>query len=66
LRGREKKAFFNETGSWMVLGFALGGAGVGFAQFGMLGAIIGLGAAVAVGGTFVEEARFYRRSDSCD
>jgi hypothetical protein len=61
LRGRQKKAFFNGIASWVVLAVALSGAGVGLLQDGVLGAIIGLGAALALGGSFAQKCRFYRR-----
>jgi hypothetical protein len=61
LHGREKKAFFNEIAGWGILGFALATAMYGFAQFGVLGAIFGLGAGIAAAGAFAERQRFYRR-----
>jgi hypothetical protein len=61
LRGREKKAFFNEIASWMVLGFAIGGAMVGYSALGAVGVILGLGAGLAAGGSFAEKGGFYRR-----
>jgi hypothetical protein len=59
LRGREKKAFFNSIAGWMVLGFAAGGAMIGYSWFGVLGAIIGLGAGIGVGGSTARKGRFY-------
>jgi hypothetical protein len=61
LRGRAKRQFFNGIASWMILGFALGGAAAGFDQFGVLGAFIGFGLGLAAGSSFASGARFYRR-----
>jgi hypothetical protein len=60
LRGRQKRAFFNEISGWLIGGIALGGAMVGYAWLGPLGAIIGLGAGIAAGGSIAENGRFYR------
>jgi hypothetical protein len=61
LQGREKREFFNGIAVWMIIGFALGGAMVGYASFGLIGAFFGLGAGLTVGGRFAEKNRFYRR-----
>jgi hypothetical protein len=61
LRGREKRAFFNDIAGWGILGFAFATAMIGFAQFGLLGAIFGLGAGIAAAGAFAEKHKFYRR-----
>jgi len=61
LQGREKRAFFNEISGWMIIGFALGGAMIGYSWLGPLGVIVGLGAGIAVGGSIAEKGRFYRR-----
>jgi hypothetical protein len=61
LQGREKRQFFNQLAGGMVLVFALGGAMVGYAWFGLLGAFLGLGAGIAMGGATAEKGRFYRR-----
>jgi hypothetical protein len=60
LRGREKREFFNGIAGWGILGFAFGTAVLGFSQFGVLGAIFGLGAGIAAAGAFAERQRFYR------
>jgi hypothetical protein len=60
LQGGEKREFFNEIAGWMVIGFALGGAMMGYALFGLLGAFFGLGAGLMIGARFAEENRFYR------
>jgi hypothetical protein len=59
-RGREKRAFFNRIAGWMIVVFALEGAFLGCLWLGPLGAIFGLGAGVATGGSFVARGRFYR------
>jgi hypothetical protein len=61
LRGRAKRKFFNGIASWMILGFGLGGAMVGFDQLGLLGAFIGFGVGLVAGSSFAGGARFYRR-----
>ena len=60
LQGRQKRLFFNKVSGGMVLGLGLGGAVAGFAWAGLVGAVIGLGAGLALGGAFVERGRFYR------
>ena len=61
LRGCEKRAYFNEVSGWMVGGAALGGALLGYAWLGPLGAVLGLGAGLAAGGSAAENGRFHRR-----
>lgn len=61
LTGREKREFFNELAGWLVAGVALGGAILGFALLGPLGAILGLGGGLLAGGWSAEKGRFYRR-----
>jgi hypothetical protein len=61
LQGCEKREFFNQIAAWMIIGFALGGAMVGYVWFGLLGAVFGLGAGIAAGGAVAEKGRFYRR-----
>jgi hypothetical protein len=61
LRGREKRAFFNQVSAWMISGFALGGAMIGYSVLGPLGLILGLGAGIAAGGSTAKKGRFYRR-----
>ncbi len=60
LRGAERKRFFNQVSGWIVLPCALGGAILGYNGLGVLGLILGLGAGLAAGGSFVEKGRFYR------
>jgi hypothetical protein len=61
LQGREKKEYFNTIAGGMILGFAIGGAWVGYAWSGVFGALIGFGAGLGAGGAFAEKGRFYRR-----
>jgi hypothetical protein len=61
LQGSEKREFFNYISGSMILGCGFGGAMLGFAWFGVLGAVLGLGAGLAAGGSFAEKGRFYRR-----
>ena len=44
----------------LIGGIALGGAMVGYAWLGPIGAIIGLGAGIAAGGSVADKGRFYR------
>ncbi len=61
LRGGEKKWFFNEVSRGLPLGLGLGGALLGYAWLGPLGAALGLGGGLAAGASFAESQRFYRR-----
>jgi hypothetical protein len=61
LAGPAKRAYFNGLSDWMVVGFGLGGAILGFVWLGPLGAILGLGAGLVVGGWAADKGRFYRR-----
>jgi hypothetical protein len=61
LKGREKRAFFNRVSGGMVLGSALGAAMIGYSWLGPVGAIFGLGAGIAAGGSIADKGRFYRR-----
>ena len=56
-----RKAFFNQVSGWIVLPFALGGAALGYQGLGVLGLILGLGAGLTAGCSFVEKQRFFRR-----
>jgi hypothetical protein len=61
LQGREKREYFNQIAAWMIIVFGLGGAMMGYAWFGVLGVVIGLGAGIAAGGAIAEKGRFFRR-----
>jgi hypothetical protein len=61
MQGQERKRYFNQVSAWLVLGLSIGGAMVGYAWAGIVGAVLGFGAGVTAGGTFVERQRFYRR-----
>jgi hypothetical protein len=61
LRGREKKMFFNQIAGGGILGFAIGAAMLGYSEFGVIGAILGLGLGIGAAGKFAEKQRFYRR-----
>lgn len=61
LAGAEKRAYYNRLSGWVVVAAALVGAGVGHAILGWFGGLLGLGAGISAGGTFVERRRFYRR-----
>jgi hypothetical protein len=60
LRGPAKRHYFNALSGVIVLVAGAGGLALGLAFLGPLGAILGLGAGVAAGGSFVESRRFYR------
>jgi hypothetical protein len=60
LGGAEKKQFFNEVSSWMVVAAGACGAILGLAWLGPLGAIVGLGAGVAACVSFVRSYGFHR------
>ena len=61
LRGEEKKRFFNGVSRGLPLEMGLGGALLGYAWLGPLGAALGLGAGLAAGASVAEKQRFYRR-----
>ena len=61
MRGEDRKQFFNQASTGLVVGLGIGGAMVGAWIGGPLGAVLGLGIAVATSGRFVEGRRFYRR-----
>jgi hypothetical protein len=61
LRGREKRDFFNDISAWLIMSIALGGAVVGFAWLGPIGAFLGMGAGLMAGGAITEKGGFYRR-----
>ena len=60
LEGAEKKRHFNQVSCGIVLAGGLCGLLLGLACLGPIGAILGLGAGVAAGGSFVGSNRFYR------
>ena len=60
LEGAEKKGYFNELSGGIVLAVGLGGLLLGLALLGPIGAILGLGAGVAAGGSLASSNRFYR------
>ena len=61
LRGPEKKRFFNGVSRGLPLGLGLGGALLGYAWLGPLGAALGLGGGLAAGTSAAEKERFFRR-----
>ena len=61
LRGPEKRRFFNELSRGLPLGFGMGGALLGYAWLGPVGAALGLGGGLAAGASFAEQQRFFRR-----
>jgi len=61
LRGPEKKRFFNGVSRGLPLGLGLGGALLGFAWLGPLGAALSLGGGLAAGTSAAERQRFFRR-----
>jgi hypothetical protein len=61
LKGRARRAFFNDLSGWMVVGFGLVGAALAFAWLGPLGAILGLAGGLLAGGWSARKGRFYRR-----
>ena len=60
LGGAEKKAFFNEVSSGIVLGSGACGLMLGLATFGWPGAILGLGGGLAASGSVAGSGRFHR------
>jgi hypothetical protein len=60
LEGPAMKQHFNEISSWMVVAAGACGAILGLGWLGPLGAIVGLGAGVVAGGSFVRSNRFHR------
>ena len=61
MKGKERKDFYNQASSGLVIGLGLGGAMVGFGWGGVVGAVIGFGVGATAGGLFVEKQRYYRR-----
>ena len=60
LKEPDKKRFFNEVSGGIVLAAALCGLLLGLACLGPIGAILGLGAGIAAGGSFARSNRFHR------
>ena len=61
LRGAEKRRFFNDFSRALPLGLGLGGAMLGYAWLGPLGAVFGLTGGLAAGASLAEQQRFFRR-----
>ncbi len=57
MKGRERKQFFNQASTGLVVGLALGGAMLGGSWAGPVGAVIGFGVGATAGGLFVEKHR---------
>ena len=60
LGGADKKRYFNELSGVVILAAGVGGLVLGMAWLGPIGAILGLGAGIAAGGSFAGSGRFYR------
>jgi hypothetical protein len=60
LKGAAKKSYFNELSRGIIVVAGICGAVFGLVGFGWLGAILGLGGAIAAAGSFVQSGRFYR------
>jgi len=61
MKGKERKQFYNQAATGLVVGLGLGGAMLGGSWAGPVGAVIGFGVGATAGGLFVEKRRFYRR-----
>jgi len=61
MQGRERKQFYNQASTGLVVGLGLGGAIIGCSCGGVIGAVLGFGVGATAGGAFVEKQRFYRR-----
>ena len=61
MRGKDRRQFFNQASTVLVVGLGVGGAVLGLSWAGPVRAVIGLGVGAAAGGSFVERQRFYRR-----
>ena len=61
MKGKERKRFYNQASTGLVVGLGLGGALLGGSWAGAVGAVIGLGVGATAGGLFVEKQRYYRR-----
>ena len=61
MKGKERKQFYNQASTGLVVGLGLGGALLGGSCAGPVGAVIGFGVGATAGGLLVEKQRFYRR-----
>ena len=61
MQGKERKQFYNQASTGLVVGLGLGGAMLGGSWAGRVGAVIGFGVGATAGGLFVEKQRYYRR-----
>ena len=61
MRGKERKQFYNQASTGLVVGLGIGGAMLGGSWGGLLGAVFGFVVGATAGGAFVEKRRFYRR-----
>ena len=61
MQGKERKQFYNQASTGLVVGLGIGGAMLGFGRGGVVGAVIGFGVGATAAGLFVEKRRFYRR-----
>ncbi len=61
MKGKERRQFFNQASTGLVVGLGLGGAMVGGSWAGGVGAVLGFAVGVTAAGAFVEKRRFYRR-----
>jgi hypothetical protein len=61
MKGRERKQFYNQASTGLVVGLGIGGAKLGGSWAGPVGAVIGFGVGATTGGLFVEKQRYYRR-----
>jgi hypothetical protein len=61
MKGKERKHFYNQASTGLVVGLGLGGAMKGYSGGGPVGAVIGFGVGATAGGLFVERLRFFRR-----
>ena len=61
MRGEDRRHFFNQASTGLVLGLGLGGGLIGASWGGLVGALLGFAVGVCAAGSFVESGRFYRR-----
>jgi hypothetical protein len=61
LQGQERRLFFNELSSTIVVSFGIVGALLGFELAGLFGVLLGFGGGAAAGAAFAVKCRFYRR-----